>query len=178
MIKAISPILFVVVAVSLFFIVVDPIYEETKQLKVEAAAYDQALERVRQLNIKKEELVSKYNSFSTENVDRLKKLLPDAVDNVRLTLDMDAIAQGYNMRVQGIEVEEPQAPEGVVANNTSPYESVLMTFSVEGTYEDLVGFLAALEKSLRIVDVVELDFDAEEGGLNEFKITIQTYWLK
>lgn len=178
MIKALAPIFFLVAAVSLFFLYVDPTYGEVEELQSEAEAYDEALRKAQVLQSRKNTLLSKYNSFPGPDIDRLEKLLPDAVDNVRLTLDLDGIARRYNMRVEAIEIENREPPKGVVAANTAPYETVLMSFAVRGTYEDLLGFLSDLEKSLRIVDVVELSFDARTEDVYEYQVTIQTYWLR
>jgi hypothetical protein len=57
--------------------------------------------------------------------------------------------------------------------------SVELTFNVSASYEDFLALLADLEHSLRIVDIESISFDAAtEGDINEYTITIRTYWLR
>jgi|TARA_Y100000310_G_scaffold345866_1_gene471943 Tfp pilus assembly protein PilO len=177
MIKLLLPIVFVLIAIGLFFGFVDPTYSNIKELQNERDQFDQALTKSRELQAIRDTLLSKYNTFSTSDLDRLEKLLPDNVDNVRLVLDIDGIAGKYNLRVKNVVVNTP-TQENVVGPNEKPYESVVLNFSVVASYDDFVRFLKDLEASLRIVDVVDMSFNAERGDLYEFDVGIRTYWLK
>src|SRR3989344_1966049 len=88
------PIIFLAGAVGLFFWFIDPTYAQIKELRVEEAEFDNALTRARDLKEVRDELIKRYNAFLPSDISRLKKLLPDHVDNVRLIIDLDSIASG------------------------------------------------------------------------------------
>jgi len=119
------------------------------------------------------------------DIERLHKLLPDHVDNVRLILDLDTLASKHglalqNVAISGAETKEPGAEE-VIGPVTSEHGEITIGFATTGTYERFVTFLTDLEKSLRIVDVIELKI-SPASTLGEptynFNITLRTYWLK
>ena len=50
-------------------------------------------------------LNNKYNTFSKTDLDKLNKILPDNVDNIKLILDIQRIAQTYGMDIQNIKFD-------------------------------------------------------------------------
>jgi hypothetical protein len=86
MIRLIIPIVLVVITVGLFLGYIDPTYQQVKELRVEEKTFDEALDQSRELQKIRDTLLSRYNTFSQEDLSRLEKLLPDHVDNVRLVL--------------------------------------------------------------------------------------------
>ncbi len=178
--KILLPILFVAVAVGLFMGFIDPTYDRVKVLRAEEAEFDQALDRSRELQEVRDQLLARYNTFPQEDLGRLERLVPDHIDNVRLILDLDSMATKYGMRVRDVSIENQveRSERGEIGPNENNYESVILSFSVSGPYDTFRTFLADLEKSLRIVDVVGLSFTADNTGLYEYTIAIKTYWLK
>ena len=178
--KILAPILFLAIALTLFFGFIDPTYTKVKALRAQEAQYNQALDRSKELQQIRDQLLSKYNTFSSSDLDRVEKLVPDHIDNVRLILDLDAIAAKYGMRVRDVQIEadEERQSSGQLGPDEGTYESVVLSFSVSGTYDTFRTYLADLERSLRIVDVVGLSFSSNETGIYDFTIHIKTYWLK
>lgn len=182
MTKLAFPIIFILLAAGLFFTYIDPAYKDVKKIIVEEQRFDEALDKSKELQEVRNKLLSKYNTFSTNDLDRLKKLLPDNVDNVRLVLDIDHIASTYGMRIKDVAisaVDERQA--GVIGQNDAPYRSVNLSFSVLSSYENMINFIKNIEKSLRIVDITDISFTqprADSDNLYEYHIGIKTYWLK
>ncbi|KKS77547.1 MAG: hypothetical protein UV64_C0006G0002 [Parcubacteria group bacterium GW2011_GWC1_43_11b] len=146
------------------------------------------LETTRELNEIKEKLQARINTISRDQQARLDRFLPDSIDNVQLVLDVNSIARQSGMRIKGIKIdsaktEDKNAPTPVAGQNVSnePQVSTLnMSFSVEGSYESFLGFLDNLSKSLRLIDVKTIRFQAPTDGKNFYKydVSIQTYWLK
>ena len=165
---------------TLFFGFIDPSYSRVKELRLEESKYNQALDRSKELQQVRDQLLSKYNTFSQSNLDRISKLVPDHIDNVRLILDLDAMASPYGMRVRDVQIEADQSRQakGQIGPEEGAYESVILSFSVSGTYDTYRAFLADLERSLRIVDVVGLAFRSNETGIYDYSIRIKTYWLR
>lgn len=178
--KSLLPVLFVIIALGVFFGFIDPTYDRVKELRAEEAQFDQALTRSKELQQVRDQLLSRYNTFSTEELSRLEKLLPDNVDNVRLILDFDSLASRYGMRVRNVALEtnESRAARGQVGGDESRYDSLIMSFTVSGSYDTFRAFLTDLEQSLRLVDVTNVSFSANPNGVYDYSVAIKTYWLR
>ncbi len=178
--KLLLPTVFLVISGALFFGYINPTYTELKTLTAEAAQYDLALTRSKELQSVRDQLLARYNAFPQDGITRLEKLVPDHVDNVRLILDFDAMASRYGMRVKNVSIESNQAraQTGQVGPDQSASESVILSFTVSGTYDTYRKFLADLEHSLRLVDIAGLTFGTNDAGVYDYRVRLKTYWLK
>lgn len=178
--KLLAPVLFLVLAGALFWGFIDPSYARVKDLRAQESEFDQALNRSRELQTVRDQLLARYNAFPQANLERLEKLIPDHIDNVRLILDLDAMASAYGMRVRNVSIQTDQSrvQQGALGGDDVPFESVVLSFTVSGTYDTFRQFLADLERSLRLVDPVDLSFTANETGIYNYTVGIKTYWLK
>jgi Tfp pilus assembly protein PilO len=197
--KMLFAILSFILAIGIFFFYTKPAYTgpgttdhpSVLDMKAHIAQYDNALEKVAQLEQTKAKLQAKYNSFNPDDLTRLQALLPDHVDNIGLILELDSLASKYGMALQNVDVSDTADTggqtvavgdtTGVVADAQS-YASLKLTFSTTGTYDKFNLFLQDLESSLRIVDLDALKFQAtgSAGGdpIYNYDMTIKTYWLK
>ncbi len=195
MTKAILAILFLGASVMTFVLYIRPTYDDVKENRAAVAQFDGALDRTREIQELKESLLTRYNVFVGENLDRLQKMLPDHVDNVRLVLDLDGMASRYGLRLQNVTVQQRASDSdnernGTVlnggANQNKPYQSLTLQFQVVATYNDFIRLLRDLESSLRIVDLVSLSVRPYAGSqqaegsepLYTFGVALRTYWLK
>ncbi len=181
--KGIFPIIAILVAGLLFYFYIDPTYTEVKTLRAEEATLNAALSRALELQTTRDQLISRYNTFSPEDLSRLEKFLPDHVDNVRLVLDMDSMASQYGMRVRNVAIEKQEVKKKTtrtqaVGPDERSYESMVLSFTVTGDYSTFRSFLKDLEQSLRLVDVESVGFATSENGLYDVTIGLRTYWLK
>ena len=177
--KMFLPVFLLIASVGLFFGYIDQTYKEIKSLMVEEQKFDGALDKSKELQEARDTLLSRYNEFSSSDLEKLRKLLPDNVDNVRLILDIDGIASRYGMRTKNVITTRSSASaEGVIGTTGKPYETVTLSFTVTATYKNIISFLRDIEKSLRIVDVTELSLTDSEGSLYEYNISVETYWLR
>ncbi len=178
--NALLPILFIIISLGIFFGFIDPTYERIKVIRAEEATYEEALTRSKELQQIRDQLLSRYNTLPQEDLARLEKLLPDNVDNVRLILDFDALASAYGMRIRNVELEtnDSRASRGQVGANESVYDSLILSFSVTGSYDTFRAFLADLEQSLRLVDITSVSFTSTATGIYDYAVAVKTYWLK
>jgi len=174
-------------AIALFFLYTKPTYDKLESKKQQITQYDLALDKANELQKLKQQLLSRYNSFNPTDIDRLHKLLPDHVDNVRLVLDLDTLASKHGLALQNVAISavantSASDQTNIIGPSTQGYDSLTLNFGTIGTYPIFLAFLTDLEQSLRIVDVVSLAMGASEGGTGEplyrFDITLRTYWLK
>lgn len=177
-----------VIAGAIFFLYTQPAYNKLQGERTKIAQYDAALDKAAELQSLKQNLLDRYNAFNSSDVERLQKLLPDHVDNVRLILDLDSLAGRYGLGLQNVEVSTSdsggsKSAIGVIGTSNQKYESLTLTFATLGTYEAFTRFLSDLETSLRIVDLAALSITSASSGesrepIYSFKITLRTYWLK
>lgn len=191
MIRIIITVLCLAIAGGAFFLYTKPAYDGAIELTKTIAEYDQALDKANELQKLRQTLLSRYNTFDPRDIDRLHKLLPDHVDNVRLVLDLDTLASRFGLALQNVVISgagQDSATKGSVASATiggsaRTHESLTFKFSTQGTYPSFVTFMEDLEKSLRIVDLVALSITpGTDAKLSEpiyrFEVTVRTYWLK
>lgn len=190
MTKAILSFIFLGIAVASFVLYVRPTYDAAQGYKADIARYDSALEKTKEIQILKRDLLTRYNLFAGDNIDRLLKMVPDHVDNVRLVLDLDGIAAQYGLRVQNVEAETIKKEEGdsatlVGGQVEKPYESLTLQFEVVSSYQDFLALLRDLESSLRVVEIESISLksygNATEGSgepLFVFSVVMRTFWLK
>lgn len=195
------PLILITAGVLGFFLITQPIYDEALVLKVEADAYDEALSNSKILQAERDRLTEKFNSFSQQDIDRLEKIVPDSVDNIKLILEIQEVAQERGILVKNVEFEPEQFLEdGEGADSTQnaqnlrrpgavtnlDYEIFDLEFSIEGRYPAFVEFMELLERSLRVVDVKAISFtpgtseDKDEVFTDNYKYTfrINTFRLK
>ncbi len=183
--KSLTPIIFIGVSVALFFIFTDPAYKEVKTLREKNAQYQDVLDKSDELLRQRKTLQDKYNSFSEADVLKLKKLLPDTVDNVRLIIDIDEIAKRYGLTIKNVRLDESKASKGGAKDATatitageSRFGVIPMGFSVSADYNTFLSFLEDLEGSLRIVDVTNISLKPGANNIYSFDVSLKTYWLK
>ncbi len=179
--KNVFPTILILAALGMFIFFTNPEYQKVKALQSDIASYDSALGKSQLVLKKRGELQAKYAQFAASDLDALTKLLPDHVDNVQLILDVNGIARKHNMAISKIKIDQatPQsAKDKVLGPSIKPYSSILVSFRTQATYADFVAFMKDIEQGLRLVDVVELSFKAGQKGINDYAVTVKTYWLK
>ncbi len=168
----------ILASIGLFFGYIDPAYSKVRDMRVEQADYDRALNNSKELQAERDKLLDKFNKMEPSNLDNLQKLLPDNIDNVRLVIDIDNIASEYGMRVRNFRSETGEKMDTVGVDQT-PYGTVTLSFSTTASYPTFLAFLRDLERSLRLIDVVSIDFAASETSqFYDYAVSIKTYWLK
>src|SRR3989338_3569767 len=75
-----------------FFMFTDPLYKQIEELNMQATAYNEALDNSKALENERDKLTAKYNTISPENLLKIKKILPDNIDNICLILEIEQVA--------------------------------------------------------------------------------------
>ncbi len=197
MFRFIVPIILIGVALAGFVILTSPLYQEISLKRGEIASYNEALDNSKALENERDKLTKKYNSITPENLEKLQKLLPNNVDNIRLILEIEKVAGPYGMLLKDIKyspeqkedkkntgatTQESVAP-GALNNNYGTWD---LEFSTQGSYTNFINFLKDLENNLRIVDISSIAFSSDTGGgsslspleVYRYSFKIKTYWLK
>jgi Tfp pilus assembly protein PilO len=182
MTRFLIPVVLLAAAIGLFVLYTNPNYQTIKELSVQAASYDDALNKSAELRGLRDKLLSTRATFSNDDVVKLSHVLPDNVDNIRLIIDINNIAARHHLTLTGVELGNTssganQGSAVAVGPSGSSVGSVTVGFGVTASYDDFLAFLSDLEHSLRIVDVTKISFTSGSGTLNNYQLEIRTYWL-
>jgi Tfp pilus assembly protein PilO len=124
-------------------------------------------------------LVQKRGEIDPENLVKLEKLLPDNIDNIKLIIDMNRIAQKHTLSLKNIRLDSGvKIDSEKIGKDNKKYGTVGLSFSVNSSYDNFQNFLNDLEKSLRLVDITDLSVTSNDTGLYDFSVSLKTYWLK
>lgn len=193
MFRFIIPIILIGIAITTFFTFTNPLYRDVLLLREEVSAYNEALGNSKALENERDKLSQKYNAIGSENLNKLEKLLPESVDNIRLILEIEKLAAPYGMVLKDVKYDANQEEAdsksgiiqgGVVANKNKNYGVWNLGFSTEGTYNNFLNFVKDIENNLRIVDIVEVSFSSDAknptlaSDVYKYNFSIKTYWLK
>jgi Tfp pilus assembly protein PilO len=177
-------------SITAFVLYIKPRYEIAREAKTQVEAYSSNLDTAEKLKTSREELIARYNNIPKADLDNLKTLLPDSVDNIRLIIQIDSLAvrnglstvRGVNYQVQDKNVGSNEQAQSV---SRLPYEEFVISFETTGQYQNFLSFLADLERNLRIVDITKIEFSpSTTAGTTSpatsmsYRITLKTYWLK
>lgn len=195
--KFLLPIFLILLSIGVFVMLIVPKYESVTLLRQEVGAYDNALNNSKALESERDKLVTKYNGIDQGNLDKISKMLPDSIDNIRLILEIEKIASPYGMTLKDVKYEDVKKAEGeeaaplAGATNEAINEEYgvwNLEFSTEGSYNNFINFTKDMEKNLRLVDISSVEFSAAEGSSNsksgnsndvyKYNFKIKTYWLK
>lgn len=177
-----TPAIFLILSLSIFFIFITPEKEKIEKLEIERKSLEADNQKAIEYQSKKNELIEKFrSSVSPVQEDRLKQFLPDSVDNVRLLIDLDAIAAelgliigntAFNSGGEGDRERTDTSDEGL-------YETITLSFSFVSNYDDFKSFLRLLQQSLRLIDVTDITVQtSNDPEISTYKFVINTYWLK
>lgn len=201
MFKFILPTILIGTALTGFLAFTNPYYKEITLEREKITSYNEALNNSKTLEAERDKLTQKYNSFNTDDLYKLQKLLPDNIDNIRLILEIEKIASPYGMALKdvkydatnkNVDTSQQASTFAPTVEDTGPqdYRILNLEFSTQGTYNNFINFVKDLENNLRIVDISSIQFSSSGVvstgvGLNpslpeayKYNFKIRTYWLK
>ena len=176
--KYLLSLILLLVSIGVFFAFIDPFYKEIEVIRLEIKGLDEALNNSKQIQETRDQLLGRFNAIPRQDLERIKKMLPDHVDNVKLILEIDRIASQYGMTIKNISVIEKGGGRETLGRPEEPLGTIGLDLIITGSYRLFLNFVSDLEKSLRIVDIVSLAFTATTEDFNQYDLGIQTYWLR
>jgi Tfp pilus assembly protein PilO len=187
MIDKLLPIALIVAAVGIFFGYTNKeVNGPIKEMQEKVASYDKALLASEAFAKKEADLISQRDAIPVESLDRFKVFLPDSVNNVKLILDLNELAKSSGVTITNFVVKDaaisstPQnnSQSSLSLESTEPIDSLDISIAATGTYDSFRVFLGAAEKSLRLLDVVDIGVRNSTTGVYTYEITFRLYWLR
>lgn len=188
--KNVTAVILIVLAVAIYFTYTSGVWVEVKEVKAVNDQYLSAIDNAQELISLRDQVQKQYNSISIEDREKLDKMLPDTVDNIRLVIDLNNVALQNGLSLKNISAGAKTAGNDVNASSKSfasnrngtisipTLDTVNVSFSVSATYQQFISFMQALEANLRIMDITHLSVTANDTGTYDFSVQINTYWLR
>lgn len=182
--RTLTPVLSVIIALLLFVFFVNPKYKEIVAIQAEIADYKDAILKyntfVNELDAK---ITKKLNRPAIEN-ERLDRFVPEKIDDTRLLVDIESLARRHSLLFGNVEVEggdvkimRDNASSEEVVEKTDELKTTDINFEVIGTYEQFKMFLFDMEKSMTLFEVVKISLDANDLPFQQFEVTVRVYSL-
>ena len=197
----------IIAAIGVYFTITKPMIADVQAVRSQNEQYSAALASADEIIKARESITRSYNSISQDNRTRLDKMIPSAVDNIRLVIDLNNLALQHHFALSDVKASVPsnssvsgprgtaQAPGAslVAAAGAIPslgassggqniaepvLDKVQVSFTAQTTYDQFISFLQALESDLRIMDLTHLVVGVNEDGTYTFQAQLQTYWLR
>lgn len=184
------PFAFIIGALGLYFGYAQPTFSTSiAELRKNHTELDASLLAAGEFKEKEAELTEKRADIPPEQLARLDAFLPDTVDNVQLIVDLDSLAERSGVNLSSFSIgsaggDSAEAPPGgaydpnEVSSSSQSTETLDLSVTITGSYSAFKSFLASVEQSLRLLDVVSLSIQDSETGVYTYNLTLRLYWLR
>jgi Tfp pilus assembly protein PilO len=180
--RNITALILIVLAIGIYFTYTSGQIAVLNSIQAENGQYLSAIDNAKKLINLRDSVLNQYNAISDQDKTRLDKIVPDNIDNIRLTIDISGIAARHGITAAGIttsaDAKSPATNLSLATSAKGSLSTVTVSFGVTTTYANFISFLEDLERSLRIIDVTGITLSASANGVYTYGVTMNTYWLK
>lgn len=177
--RSILSIFLFLAGIALIFWAGKPLWEEISVLRTERGSIANTLSELRNLEEKRNNLLSSYNSISKSDLEKLNQIFPKNSDNGRILVSLEKISQdrGIKLKKAEFKTDNQNDIKAIQAANLT-FNTIDLSFIISASYDSFKSFLDALERNLRIIDVTNISFSTGETNLYEFIIQADAYYDK
>lgn len=181
--KNLLNLLLIVGTFTVYYLLIGPLYKgvggvwqpagSIQSLRELKSQYNETLNQADNLFTQAETLRSQYSRVTDEQKAKMKVMVPDSIDKVRL------LSEVYNISVvAGIPFNELAYSDG--QSNITGRGSASISFAVKTTYPQFKVLMDTLEKSLRLFSIQSVSFTApeRESDPTSYQIKLETYFIK
>lgn len=181
--RTILSIVMILTSIGGFIAYIIPTYGDVKTIGQQKTEYLEILANARLLTEKRDQLLQIYNSITQPEIERLEKMLPTNPDNVKLILEIDALAKTQGLSLQNVKIKEStdadQKNQKTGVKTNPDIGTLTLEFTTTGPYPGFVNFSSILERNLRIMNIKRVSFLAPDDKANyQYQTTVETYWVK
>lgn len=183
--RYLAPVILSILSVAIYINYIDGTY---RQIEKKLAAEDELnvyLKDAMEAQSKLSAIAATYKSIAPEEEQKLNRLLPDNIDPTRLVVDVNGLAEQHGLIAQNVKTSVEKESE----ENPRKYVVHELTFTVTSTYGVVREFIADLEKSLQLRDIVNVSFMVgtlspgatplpPELAVQDYNVTVTSYSLK
>ncbi len=196
--KNITALILIIISIGVYFTVTSSMVDDAKAVKAVNDQYSAALSSADQLVSARDRVLAQYNAISAGDRDKLDKMIPSTVDNIRLIIDLNNVAVRHGFTLPDVKAiagtaskttgsVATRAPAGLnggpstlsAASFAAPtLDTVTISFTATAEYNQFVSFLQDIEANLRVMNLTHLTVVATDNGLYTYQVQLQTYWLR
>ncbi len=182
-------VILIALAIVMLFTYISPKFKELQAQQDEIAKYKEVVGNAQLLNSSLATLLNKFNSLSQVKLQTLNRFLPDTIDDVAVSQDIETLAVNQRMQLSSlvivpVEATDTTEPAQIIQYNEDPNLTGDMTtdtmtgsqdaatllkqltphdfkVTVSGSYTDFVAFLEALERNIYPLRVQSLSLEPE-----------------
>lgn len=176
------------VGIGLFYL--NPEWKEFKDLQNKIENINSISLELDELINEQDSLVTLINTISKEDLNRIEKTLPEGPHTAEFLVMLENLSIENKVVLQSINLasfvskkaettpSQPTPGSIVLAPKSEQLIKELpVDLVVIGTYQSFKDFLNALERNLRIIDVISLNFtSAGDTDLYTFTVRLKTYY--
>jgi len=167
-------ILFIAVAAIIFWILL-PLWSDVQAVAELKNANKDNLAQREKLAANLQRLIGQYNERA-DDFASFDKVIPVGQNIPELLVSLEALASENNLIFSAVDFKSS-------GSGTSDIKTLAMDIKVKGSYPAFQNYLKAMEKSLRIFDVVGVSFNGVAPGQTnvnldklEFNLLVSTYY--
>ncbi|MDD5165220.1 MAG: hypothetical protein PHG25_01635 [Candidatus Pacebacteria bacterium] len=190
--RNITATILIVIAGAIYFTYTSGVWLEAKDVKAVNDQYTSALANAEKLIALRDKANKDYNSITPDNQEKLNKMLPNTVDNIRLIIDLNNIGTQNGLSLKNINASTKSSGSSAsngqgsgtfgqknASNiNIPTLDTVGVSFSVTATYQQFITLMQALEANLRLMDLTHLSISVSDTGTYNFSVQLNTYYLR
>jgi hypothetical protein len=170
-------------AFALYYLVLSPLYngagsvwqpqQSIAALQQANGDYDVAIAQAGPLATQADILKKQYAGVSEDSKQKMKIMVPDSIDPVRLMSEVDTLATKAGFNLQDINYAQGQSSSA----STGSYR---ITFTVKTTYPKFKQLMHSFETSLRLFSIQSVSFSVPDKSVDiiSFQVTLETYYIK
>jgi Tfp pilus assembly protein PilO len=183
--KAFTPLIVIALCIGAYYVYIGPTYSDVQNLLAEKDQYTGVLQQAQNISTRRDAILADYNAISPDNIDRLKKIMPENFDPAIFAKYVSDSAAKYGMVIKEVNITklDEEADQGeVVSSGPEQYKTMSVTFSIQGPYDKFVDFLKDLESGLYLVDVNSLSVTTDNqspknSSVFNYSLVVYTYSL-
>lgn len=171
--RLIIAIILLVITAAIAVFVIRPQWDKITALRQslrELGAFNDELNR---LAVRRDELTNEYNQISEADLVKLSLIAPADRRAASVLIDLETLALKSGVAIDQVDflAGEKTSTQGLTLPSSQLFGAIPVTLNLRGSYETFRGFLTALERNLRLIDVDEIAITSSQG--KEAPITLK-----
>lgn len=172
--RYITAVIFASLATVLVVFYAYPTYENVGKLRERVVLLTSYAEKATTAQTKIDDLEKRYKMFPDGANERMNTMLPEKIDDIRLTMDITDLAAAHGLSLANPSIKKLASDKG------SAVQQHMVSFTIEAPYTTFRRFLKDLEYWLQLRDITSLSLTAGEDANSPMQIRMDfiTYSLQ
>ena len=169
----------IILGVLVFYFLFLTQWEGVKNAQADYSAVNRAIDELKSLQAKRDELVDTYNSVKASDLTKADQIITTGPQTRSILVDLEALARSAGVTLKSVDFHQASAPAAAKAavpskgpGGVTPGVSVdlkggvlvlPLNLTVSGGYSAFRKFLSDLEVNQRLFDAVSITFGVGQG---------------